>query len=247
MQLSLKTVQKQIQTQKPTLQQLQYYRLLQQTNLELEQDIIEEVNQNPALEIEEITRCPKCGEIIMAGHPCVTCIARVADDTEREEIRTETLEMLQEIYQSGQSSFEARTYESVPDDELPDAFATTVRAVTLEDHLKRRLTLDCSDLSDEDRLLAEDIIDRIDAGSESEVDDISEIEKGAREQAKLDNPGLIKASDEELAEEYKQKYKANIEKHKNFLEVFDAKGKPFSTPFYYCDRGMLWAANYLTL
>jgi len=38
-----------------------------------------------------------------------------------------------------------------------------------------------------------------------------------------------------------------IEQHGNFLEVFDSKGKPFSTPFYYCDSGMLWAANYLTL
>ena len=53
--------------------------------------------------------------------------------------------------------------------------------------------------------------------------------------------------DKERAKQYKEKYKRLIEQHKNFLEVFDQKGKPFSTPFYYCDSGMLWAANYLTL
>ena len=48
-------------------------------------------------------------------------------------------------------------------------------------------------------------------------------------------------------ESYDTFYKNLIEKHGNFLEVFDANGKPFSTPFYYCDSGMLWAANYLVL
>ena len=42
-------------------------------------------------------------------------------------------------------------------------------------------------------------------------------------------------------------YLTLIEKHKNVLEVFSENGKPHKTPFYYCDSGMLWAANYLTL
>jgi len=58
---------------------------------------------------------------------------------------------------------------------------------------------------------------------------------------------LLDQTDQQRAAYYKHKYKENIEKHRNFLEVFNAKEKPFSTPFYYCDRGMLWAANYLTL
>ncbi|HEX9746534.1 MAG TPA: hypothetical protein VGB30_14030 [bacterium] len=202
MQLGLRAVQKQIQTQKPTLQQLQYYRLLQQTNLELEQDILDEVNQNPALEVEEVTKCPRCGEIIMPGNPCTTCLSSKADDADREPIRSETLDMMEEIYQSTQGQYEASTYEAVSDEDLPDAFATKVRAITLEDHLKHRLPLDCFDFNAEERIIAEDIIDRIDAGSESEVDDASEIEKGAREQAKLDNPGFIKLSDEALASEF---------------------------------------------
>ena len=68
MQIGLKLSPRQIQTLKPTLQQLQYYRLLQQTNLQLEEDIREELSQNPALEVEETRRCPKCGEIILDHH-----------------------------------------------------------------------------------------------------------------------------------------------------------------------------------
>ncbi|MDP3989815.1 MAG: hypothetical protein Q8Q01_01270 [archaeon] len=58
---------------------------------------------------------------------------------------------------------------------------------------------------------------------------------------------LLQRIDAKKAREYKKTYGMLIEKHGNFLEVFNEKGKPFSTPFYYCDSGMLWAANYLTL
>ncbi len=58
---------------------------------------------------------------------------------------------------------------------------------------------------------------------------------------------LLQQIDKERAKAYKEKYRQLIELHKNFMEVFDAQGKPFNTPFYHCDSGMLWAANYLTL
>ncbi|MEW5896353.1 MAG: hypothetical protein AB1668_01560 [Nanoarchaeota archaeon] len=58
---------------------------------------------------------------------------------------------------------------------------------------------------------------------------------------------LLQQMDAERAKAYKEKYKELIEKHRNFLEVYDAQGKPFSSLFYYSDSGMLWAANYLTL
>jgi len=58
---------------------------------------------------------------------------------------------------------------------------------------------------------------------------------------------LVQQVDPELAKEYKQKYTELIEKHQNYLEVFFPNEKPFSSPFFYCDSGMLWAANYLTL
>jgi hypothetical protein len=38
-----------------------------------------------------------------------------------------------------------------------------------------------------------------------------------------------------------------IKEHKNFLEVFNRKGKPFKNPFYIADESMLWAAKYLDL
>ena len=58
---------------------------------------------------------------------------------------------------------------------------------------------------------------------------------------------LLQRIDAKKARQHKKTYGLLIEKHGNFLEVFNEKGKPFSTPFYYCDSGMLWAANYLTL
>ncbi|MEK6900048.1 MAG: hypothetical protein AABX05_02905 [Nanoarchaeota archaeon] len=58
---------------------------------------------------------------------------------------------------------------------------------------------------------------------------------------------LLQQIDKDKARLYKEKYRSIIEEHKNFMEVFDSKGRPFSTPFYHCDSGMLWAANYLTL
>ncbi len=42
-------------------------------------------------------------------------------------------------------------------------------------------------------------------------------------------------------------YRHIIEKHRNFLEVFNNKGEPFATPFYLTDESMLWAAHYLIL
>ena len=58
---------------------------------------------------------------------------------------------------------------------------------------------------------------------------------------------MMKRVDSKKAKSYAGKYKSLIEKYRTFPEVLDKKGKPYSTPFYYCDEAMLWAANYLTL
>ncbi len=58
---------------------------------------------------------------------------------------------------------------------------------------------------------------------------------------------VVQQIDKELAAEYKKKYTEQIEKHGNYLEVFFPDGKLFRSPFYYCDQGLLWASNYLTL
>jgi len=61
---------------------------------------------------------------------------------------------------------------------------------------------------------------------------------------------LVKKTNPELAKKYKKSYTQMIERYQNYLEVFSTSKnqvKPFRTPFYFCDRGMLWAANYLTL
>lgn len=53
--------------------------------------------------------------------------------------------------------------------------------------------------------------------------------------------------DKKLARQYLRQYKGQIEKHRNFLEVYDRLGRPFNTLFYYADDAMLWCANYLYL
>jgi hypothetical protein len=58
---------------------------------------------------------------------------------------------------------------------------------------------------------------------------------------------IVKEIDSEKAKEYINEYAKLIEKHKNFLEVFNPDGIPFGSLFYYADEGMLWCANYLTL
>jgi len=57
----------------------------------------------------------------------------------------------------------------------------------------------------------------------------------------------ISTVDKAYAMDLKKRYTHWIEYHHNYLEVFTSHGKPYSTPFYLTDRGMLWAVNYLTL
>ena len=58
---------------------------------------------------------------------------------------------------------------------------------------------------------------------------------------------LVKHFDKEKAKEYKQAYTEMIEKYQGYPEVLNSSGKPFQTWFYYCDRSMLWAVNYLDI
>lgn len=58
---------------------------------------------------------------------------------------------------------------------------------------------------------------------------------------------LVQQVDKSYAQMLKNRYRIMIEKNHNYLEVFTSEGKPYRSPFYNCDQGMLWAANYLTL
>jgi len=57
--------------------------------------------------------------------------------------------------------------------------------------------------------------------------------------------GLVEKVDKKKADTYIETYKNIIEENKNYLEVFDFKGKPFNTFFYYSDESMLWCVNIL--
>ena len=58
---------------------------------------------------------------------------------------------------------------------------------------------------------------------------------------------VVKRVDKQKAQSYIESYTKLIETYKNYPEVLTAAGKPFTAPFYHCDQGMLWAANYLAL
>lgn len=58
---------------------------------------------------------------------------------------------------------------------------------------------------------------------------------------------VVKKYDLNYAQVYLKKYTELIQRHKNFLEVFDAQGQPYKTALHVTDEGMLWAAMYLDL
>ncbi|MCK4522497.1 MAG: hypothetical protein KAU20_08030 [Nanoarchaeota archaeon] len=58
---------------------------------------------------------------------------------------------------------------------------------------------------------------------------------------------IVSRVNKKKAGEYLLKYKKIIEKYKNFLELFDSKGNPYKSLFYYSDESMLWCVNYLGL
>jgi len=58
---------------------------------------------------------------------------------------------------------------------------------------------------------------------------------------------VLKRYDKKRCEEFLHQYSDLIKKHKNFLEVYDAKGEPFRTSFYVADESMLWVCKYLAL
>ncbi len=56
---------------------------------------------------------------------------------------------------------------------------------------------------------------------------------------------VVKMVDREKAREYINQYVRNVEKYKNYLEVFNPNGIPYKTLFYYADEAMLWSAMLL--
>ncbi len=53
---------------------------------------------------------------------------------------------------------------------------------------------------------------------------------------------IISKHERIMTRKYLDVYLEMVEKYNNFLEVFDSTGKPFITPFYRYDEGMLWVS-----
>lgn len=53
---------------------------------------------------------------------------------------------------------------------------------------------------------------------------------------------VISKYDRIMVRKYLDVFLETIEEHNNFLEIFDTSGKPFVTPFYRYDEGMLWVS-----
>jgi hypothetical protein len=58
---------------------------------------------------------------------------------------------------------------------------------------------------------------------------------------------LVSKIDRQLSSKYIEQYKSLIEKHKNYLELFQPSGMPYRSFFYVTDEGMLWSAIFLSL
>jgi len=56
---------------------------------------------------------------------------------------------------------------------------------------------------------------------------------------------VVKKIDKEKAGEYVGQYVRNVEKYKNYLELYNPDGTPYKTLFYYADVAMLWSAMLL--
>jgi len=56
---------------------------------------------------------------------------------------------------------------------------------------------------------------------------------------------VVKKVDKEKAGEYISQYIKNVEKYKNYIEVFNPDGTPYKTLVYYADEAMLWSSNLL--
>lgn len=131
---------RQVVAQRPTItpQLVLANRLLQLSSTELEQAILQELAENPALELVEEQRCPKCSAALRDGN-CPTC-----DKIEQE--------------------FTQREYDAVPseyraDDDRDDGTSRLSSKSTLTEHLLAQARLS---LSPQDMPIASHLVENLD-------------------------------------------------------------------------------------
>src|SRR5687767_3720861 len=75
---------------KVTPKQIAANYILQMSSVELQEAIAEELDENPALEMEEFPTCPICGSPV-AGNYCTDCMPRKNDGEDSQQVSTDDL------------------------------------------------------------------------------------------------------------------------------------------------------------
>ena len=108
---------------KVTPKQIAANYILQMSSVELQEAIAQELDENPALEMQELPNCPICGSPV-AGNYCTECMPRKGNDADGDEMRLSTDDL------PGDGTTRPRD----EDDEF-DPIARAEADFTLEDHL----------------------------------------------------------------------------------------------------------------
>ncbi|MCE5198605.1 MAG: RNA polymerase factor sigma-54 [Armatimonadota bacterium] len=105
--------------------QIQANAILNMSLLELQQFIETEAMENPALSLDDSSRCPVCG--FMSSSPvCPVCSASLAKSKELEQVKLSERDYLD------------KAFAAAGHDELFDPFRTVARTATLNDYLKQQ-------------------------------------------------------------------------------------------------------------
>lgn len=134
--------------QKPTVtpQLVLANRLLQFSSVELEQAVAQEVAENPALQLVDVQRCPRCGLALSDGY-CPSC--------EQQHLRREEDWSARQEYDPDNASYSAYSAGS----EGYDPISRLASNITLSDHLLRQLRIN---LPPDDMPIAACLVDSLD-------------------------------------------------------------------------------------
>jgi len=162
---------------KVTPQMILINRILQLQRLDLHQEVELHLRENPALELVEEIRCPRCGEPLSEGGICRICESNIEyKNQDAYEFKKRGFDDLVSNWDSGHYE-DATTYErKSPEDEF-DPISNTPAVVNIHAEIRRNFLISYNGLTELEISTAEYMVDLI------------------------DDKGLIDVSDNDIAEE----------------------------------------------